>query len=360
MADPVPTPTPEPAPARPQPAPPQVVVNVGGFRFQRAVCWLGWLGFSVCLMVVIGQSLALQDYFDTSEGLEEKFFSGEKYASDKVAILNVSGTIMDGSGFVKQQIDRIRDDEKVKAIVVRIVSPGGTITGSDYIYHHLKKLREERKIPLVVSMGSIAASGGYYVAMAVGDQEKSLYAEPTTTTGSIGVIIPHYDITALLTRFDIKDDSLASHPNKQMLSMTRSLTDEQRKILQTYLGEAFTRFKGIVQSGRPLFRQDPQRLDQLATGEIFTADQAKKHGLIDEIGFIEDAVDRAIELAKLDKKKVRVVELKRPMQLLELPFVSEARGGRLDMAALLELNTPQAYYLATTLPVLLSHRRPEL
>jgi protease IV len=95
--------------------------------------------------------------------------------------------------------------------------------------------------------------------MAVGDQEQSIYAEPTTTTGSIGVIIPHYDLTGLLERFDVEDTSLASHPNKQMLSMTRSMTDEQRKIVEAYLDAAFVRFKERIKLGRPVFRKDPER-----------------------------------------------------------------------------------------------------
>ena len=104
-----------------------------------------------------------------------------------MAIITVSGVIVDGDGYVKKQIERVRQDEDVKAIVLRVNTPGGTVTGSDYILHHLNRLRAERKLPLVVSMGSVAASGGYYVSMAVGDQPQSIYAEPTTTTGSIGV-----------------------------------------------------------------------------------------------------------------------------------------------------------------------------
>ena len=162
------------------------------------------------------------------------------------------GVIMDGDGFVKQQIDRVRQDDMCKAVVVRVDSPGGTVTGSDYIYHHLKRLREERQIPLVVSMGSVAASGGYYVSMAVGDQERSIFAEPTTTTGSIGVIMPHYDISGLLKQFQIEDDSIASHPRKQLLSMTRPMSDEDREIIQDYIDDSFSRFKEIVKSGRPV------------------------------------------------------------------------------------------------------------
>jgi protease-4 len=342
------------------PWPPQIVVQCGSGRLQRLFCWAGWCAFAVSLLVLLSWSFALQQYFDTTEGIQERHHSGEKGATNKVAIISVSGTIMDGSGFVKNQIDQVREDKNVKAVVVRVVSPGGTITGSDYILHHLNKLREEKQIPLVVSMGSIAASGGYYVSMAVGDQPRSIYAEPTTTTGSIGVLIPHYDLTGLLERFDVQDNSLATHPHKQMLSMTRPMTEEQREILEAYLDTAFVRFKDKIKQGRPVFRADPEALDQLATGEVFTAEQAKQHGLIDEIGFEEDAIERAMEMAGLEQSKTRVVKYERPPSLLDLSFWAEAKQARhpLDLASWFDLHAPQAYYLFTTLPPLVTHTRP--
>lgn len=331
-----------------------IIVQVGGRRLSRTLCWIGWAGFAVCGLFIFVQAQSLQEYFDTTGGVQEKFHSGDEYSQDKVAIISVKGAILEGSGYVRKQIDRVRDDDKVKAVVVRVESPGGTVYGSDYIYHHLKKLREEREIPLIVSMGSVAASGGYYVSMAVGDQEKSIYAEPMTTTGSIGVIIPHYDLSGLLARFDIKEDSLVSHPRKQLLSMTRPIPDDHRELLQAHLDEAFGRFKDVIKEGRPAFRMDGDALDQLATGEIFTALQAQKHGLVDEIGFIEDAIDRAISAANLDKEKTRVVEFERSGTLLEIPFLLEADPRGIDLATWLDLNAPRAYYLATTLPPLLS------
>jgi protease-4 len=275
---------------------------------------------------------------------------------------------MEGDGYVKQQIDRVRDDPHVRAIVLRVDSPGGTVTGSDYIYHHLVKLREQRKIPLVVSMGSMAASGGYYVAMAVGDQEKSIYAEPTTTTGSIGVIVPHYDFSGLMDRYDVKNDSVTSHSRKQMLSMTRSMSEEDRRIIQAYVDESFNRFKQIVKQGRPTFRiqgdenglVDATTGRDLATGEIFTASSAQQYGLVDEIGFVEDAVDRAIELAGLDKERVRVVRYRRPPSLLGLSGLARNPDPGLTLNTLFELSAPRAYFLATNMPPLVRSRRHTL
>ena len=173
-------------------------------------------------------------------------------------------------------------------------------------------------------------------------------------------MIPHYDLSGLLARFDIKDDTLVSDSRKGMLSMTRAMSDDHRQVLQTHLDELFGRFKDIIKEGRPAFRMHPDALDQLATGEIFTAQQAKEHGLVDEIGFIEAAIDRAIELAKLEKEKTRVVELKRsPLSLYDIPGLIETNGQGFDRSTWLDLSAPRAYYLAATLPTLVTNRHKE-
>lgn len=343
----------------PGPYPPIIINQRSGWS--RFVSWLGWTGFLLCAMALIGLQARFADYFDTTGGISERFHSGKELATDKIAIISVTGAIMEGDGFVKRQIDRVRDDKNVKGVIVRVDSPGGTVTGSDFIYHHLKKLREEKlkensSFPMVVSMGSIAASGGYYVAMAVGDQEKSIYAEPTTTTGSIGVIIPHYDVTGLMKEYGVVDDSIATHPRKQMLSMTKPLSPEDREILQAYIGDSFARFKEIVKDGRPQFKKDEAALNELATGEIFTASQAKKSGLVDEIGFIEEAIARVNELAGLDKDSVRVVRFEQPMSLFSIGM-ARARGTQLNLETLLEMSAPKAYYLSTSLPPLATSRQ---
>lgn len=320
----------------------------------RIFGWLGWAAAMLCFVWMIGAYAAYSDYLDEDKGITEKFVSGSTSADAKIAIITIEGVIMDGDGFVKKQIDRIREDKDVKAVVVRVDSPGGTVSGSDYILHHLNKLREEKNLPVVVSMGSMAASGGYYVSMAVGDEPNTIFAEPTTTTGSIGVIIPHYDISGLLARFDVKDDSIATHDRKQMLSMTRPITPEHRELIQSYVNESFARFKSIIKQGRPAFEKDPEALDKLATGEIFSAHQALEHGLVDKIGFQEEAIDRAIELAKLDKKKVKVIKFDPPVDLLGGLGLASSRGaalrGPFDGQSLIDLSTPRAYYLVTMLP----------
>jgi protease IV len=330
--------------------------------WSRFWSWLGWVGFIICGLIVLGLLVALADHFDTTGGVEEKYVSGEKMADDKIAIITVSGVIMEGEGFVKHQIDKVRQDKKVKAIVLRVDSPGGTVSGSDYIFHHLKQLRDDKAIPLVVSMGGIAASGGYYVSMAVGDKPDTIFAEPTCTTGSIGVMIPHYDVSGLMKEYGVKDDSLATHPRKLMLSMTREMTDEERELAQSHINDMFDRFKAVVKEGRPYFKDNPADLDKVATGEIFTSEKALAHKLIDKIDFQEAAIDRALELASLSKEKTKIVKFKRPVSLSDSLLSTRAPRGAtpgFDLATLLDLSAPRAWYLASSLPAIVTSRRAD-
>ena len=291
----------------------------------------------------------------SDDGIHEQYHSLARQGAQKVAIITLEGTILHGDGFVKKQIDQIRKDDAVKAIVLRVNSPGGTVTASDYLYHHLKKLVEERELPLVVSMGGIAASGGYYVSMAVGDRPETIFAEPTTWTGSIGVVIPHYNVAGLMDKWQIEDDSIKSHRLKQMGTPTRVMTEEEREIFQGLVDDSFGRFKEIVKAGRPALRENEEALNKVATGQVFTTRQALANGLVDKEGFIEDAIDQAIALAKLDKKDVKAVKYKRSAGLVDLLLSSAQsqtapQGATAELAALLELASPKAYYLCTWLP----------
>jgi protease-4 len=323
----------------------------GGLRALLILLLVLGLGGSVLLNVGL---LLGGGGFDSGRKVREKYFSHKRYARDKIAIISVDGLILEeDEGFVKRQIEQASEDDDVKAVVLRVDSPGGTVTGSDFLYHHLRKLREERQIPFVVSMGSVAASGGYYVAMAASDTPGSIFAEPTTWTGSIGVIIPHYDLSTLLNKWGVEDDSIASHPLKNMGSFAKPMTEEERQIFQSLVDESFKRFKDIVKAGRPKFSKDPDALDKLATGQVYTAYQALEHGLIDKIGFLEAAVDRAIELSGLDSDRVRVVKYRREPTLADVLMGARARHRSLEVADILEMSVPRAYYLCTRMPPLI-------
>jgi protease-4 len=320
-----------------------------------------WLFSALILLVLV--SWYAGSYYETDGDVQERWHSLSKFSLEKIAIISVEGTILGEEGFAKKQIDHVMNDDHVKAVVVRIDSPGGTVTGSDYLYHHLQKMAAERKIPLVVSMGAIAASGGYYIAMATGEKENTVFAEPTTWTGSIGVIIPHYDLTGLLDKIEVKDDSIASNPLKMMGSPTRKFPEairaEEQQILKGLVDSSFESFKEIVLASRPALRNEQALQDVVFTGRIFTAKQAVEHRLVDRLGFVEDAIDRAIELAGLDKENVRVVKYHRTQGLFEqLMYGPQSRRQQLDLAALLELSAPKAYYLCTWLPVVSLAPRP--
>lgn len=319
----------------------------------------GWIGsifrWGLTILLVLLVIGAMQGGYNSETKLHEQWHSLSKTASNKIAIIAIEGTIMGQEGFAKKQIDQVREDDDVRAIIVRVDSPGGTVTGSDYLYHHLKKLAADKRIPLVVSMGGIAASGGYYVAMATGDTPDTVFAEPTTWTGSIGVIIPHYDVSELLEKWNVKDDSIASNPLKMMGSPTRKFPEpiraEEQQILQGLVDSSFEGFKQIVLSGRPALRDKPEVQNVVFTGRIFTAKQAKENLLVDRLGFVEDAIDRAIELAKLKKDNVRVVKYKRQSGVFEaLLFGQQDARPQLDLAALADLSVPRAYFLCTWLP----------
>jgi protease-4 len=338
------------------PPPQQIIIQQPGRRFG----FLKWLLGAVAIvgaLVLLSAYNEYQSYYTPKNKPKEKYHSLDKFAAKKLAIIDISGPIMESEdGFTKRQIDLVRADQDVVAVVARIDSPGGTVTGSDYIYHHLRELVEERKLPLVVSMGGVCASGGYYVAMAVGDQPNAIFAEPTTWTGSIGVIIPHYDFSGTLGVLQIEDDSIASGPLKQMGSPTRPMKPEERQLLQELVDESFAGFKQVVQNGRPKFKDDPAALDAVATGQIFTANQALEHGLVDKIGFVEEAVARALELAKLDAKQVRCVHYEESPTLFGEFMGADAPvpgRGAVDTSAIVDLLTPRAYYLWTWLPAVM-------
>lgn len=314
-----------------------------------------FLGGSLFLNLVLLAILGISGGGGESR-VQENHYSHQPQAQAEVAIIDVSGVIIDAEPTFKRLIDHARrkaGDGRLKAVVLRVNSPGGSVSGSDYIFHQLKKFREETGVPLVVSMGAVAASGGYYAAMAVGDASETIYAEPSTFTGSIGVVIPHYNVAGLLDKLGIEADSIASHPLKTMGSMSRPMTEEERTIFKSLIDEGLAQFKEVIHYGRPRFRADPTALDRLATGQVFSAKQALSAGLIDRIGFLDDAVVRAIELARLDPDEVTVVRYSPEIGLWDLLLSAQSRQAKAaDPRAWLDAFTPQPYYLWTAMPLL--------
>lgn len=187
---------------------------------------------------------------------------------------------------VRFQLDRLnRDGVRPAGVIVRINSPGGTVTASDIIYYELARYKRRHGIPVVVLMMDVATSGGYYVAMAA----DAIVAHPTTTTGSLGVIMPAYNVSRLMAEHGVEDRSIASGPLKDLLSPTRPVRPEHERVVQGVVDDLYARFMDVVRQGRGDRLKRP--LEQLADGRIFTARQALDAGLVDRVGYIQDAME---------------------------------------------------------------------
>lgn len=224
----------------------------------------------------------------------------------KVLLLDLSGVIssQDKDGLIpqpnmlaslKEDLTKASKDEKIKAVVLRINSPGGTVNASDILYHEIKAFKASRKIPVVASMMDVAASGGYYLAMAT----DAILVHPSTVTGSIGVIMLTVNAKGLLEKVGVEANAITSGPRKDMGSPFRTMTAEERAIFQSVIDSFYHRFLAVVQEGRPQLSADQIR--KLADGRIYSGEQAKAAGLVDDIGYL----DEAIELAK---KKAGIAE----------------------------------------------------
>ena len=225
---------------------------------------------------------------------------------DKVAVIDVTGTISRTETII-DQIHQYRDDQGVKAIVLRINSPGGSVAPVQEIHSELKKLEK----PIVASMSSTAASGGYYIA-AIADE---ILANPGTLTGSIGVIMQFTKLKGLYEKIGLEQQVVKSGKFKDTGSPLRDLTDEERALLQATLDDVHNQFIDAVFEGRQehLTRED---VVALADGRIFSGQQALKHKLVDQLGNLADAIDRAGELGGISGKP-KVVRTKRKPSMLE-------------------------------------------
>ncbi|HEX9746446.1 MAG TPA: signal peptide peptidase SppA [bacterium] len=235
--------------------------------------------------------------------------SGTNLFSDRVGLLYVEGIIASGSSAdnpfistgvtsdgIVELIEQAIDDNHVKAIVVRVNSPGGSAAASDEIYHALKKFSDTGR-PVVVSMADVAASGGYYISAAA----DKIYANPSTLTGSIGVIMQFMNYEGLFDMIGLSDNTLTAGEFKDIGSPTRPMTDDERGLLEDMLREVHGQFKQAVMDGRGIPEDE---IDDIANGMIYTGTQAKDNGLVDEIGGLQDAIADAANMANLGDNPV--------------------------------------------------------
>lgn len=241
-------------------------------------------------------------------------------SDDKVAVIEIRGVISGESAGggrsslvdeVRDQLQRVEDDDAVKAVVLRVDSPGGEVLASDEIYMALRNFQIDTEIPVVASMGSLAASGGYYVSTPC----RWIVAHPLSLTGSIGVIFHGYNYRGLMDKVGVRPDVVKSGKLKDMFSGELRAEDElpeEKIILKDLVAESFTRFKQVIREGREWAANANQtnqvtggrslapNWEEFADGRILSGKQALDLGLVDELGSMDTAVTRAMALADID------------------------------------------------------------
>jgi len=236
---------------------------------------------------------------------EEKAFA----LGDKIAVVNIRGMITSSRDIV-EQIDTFKEDDDVKAIILRINSPGGGVGPSQEIYREILRAKEKKKI--IASIESVGASGGYYVACA----SDVIVANPGTITGSIGVVMEFSNIEELLKKIGFRSYVIKSGKHKDIGSPLREMTPQEREILQGVIDNVHTQFVRVVAEGR---KMEEGKVRRIADGRIFSGEQAKELGLVDRLGSLQDAIEIAAEMAGI-KGKPTVIYPKRKVSLYELLF----------------------------------------
>jgi protease IV len=239
-------------------------------------------------LIGLATALGLAVLFIVSMVIGALLFGGGRQLAlgDGVGMVELKGVIIDSQEIVRQ-LNYLRKNDKVKAVVLRIDSPGGVVGPSQEIYAEVKKLAAQKKV--VVSMGSIAASGGYYVASA----GSTIFANPGTITGSIGVLMKFANLEGLMGKIGMKSFTIKSGKFKDVGSPARTMTDQEKAMLQAVIDDTYAQFVRAVAEGRNLPENEVRKI---ADGRIFTGEQAKALKLVDRIGTLQDAVQEAGKL----------------------------------------------------------------
>jgi protease-4 len=255
-------------------------------------------------ILVMGVAFAGSGASSDNGLVERTLIDGQR--ANKIAVINIAGVI-DGemSHWVQKQIEAAENDKHVKAMIVRIDSPGGGVAASDQIHHYISRFKQHTNKPVLGFMQSIAASGGYYSAVAC----DHIMAEHTVITGSIGVIMNHLVLKGLLEeKLGINPVTIKSGERKDWPSMFNETTEEEKQyLMERVITPAYDRFVDLVAEGRKDVLSEEQ-IRELADGSIYTATQAVENKLIDEIGYFDDAVYKAEQMAQISDAKVVTYE----------------------------------------------------
>ncbi|MDD5729260.1 MAG: signal peptide peptidase SppA [Victivallales bacterium] len=320
------------------PPPEQAAPAAGGqgARKKSRGCFWIFLGFAAFCLVIFGASALLgiiissgfselkdQDD-DEFESYDRKFISGDKASVNTILSIPVTGVIISDSddspftssamasaGKICNYLQMAENDPAVKAVIININSPGGEVVASDRIHHAITELRQSGK-PVVAVIGSMGTSGGYYIACAC----DKILAHRLAITGSIGVIIQNYKYYELLKKIGLQSDTYTSCKYKDLLAGDRPEKPGERAIIQKHIDKVYQAFIKIVADGRPDLSVKQLQKSIITDGRIFLGTEALKLKMVDELGFFEDGVKIAAQLAEL--KDYRVVAYKKKFSLAAL------------------------------------------
>lgn len=289
--------------------------------------------------------------------IETEISRDSLFALDKIALIDVTGTIQNGSSFqlfgqgenpvsvLLEQLDKARSDPMVKAVILRINSPGGTVVASELMHDEITHFKESGK-PVVAVMMDVAASGGYYIACACDE----IVAQPSTITGSIGVIMLMFDVSGTMTMIGVKSDAITSGLHKDSGSPFRPMRPEERQLFEEVVKDMYGRFVKVVDAGRPGL--DEAKVRSLADGRIYTAGQAVELGLIDRIASLRETIEATKK--RVGARSVRLVAYQRasdyrPNYYANAPTTPTGSFNLLnvEMGSALTPPTPQFLYLWT-------------
>ncbi len=324
---------PSPNPSRGPMAPPPVPRPTRRSSATLLVVTFGALALFVLLIVSSFVGSLGQMVRGSSAAFEEALVDGNPRGKKKLLMIPVSGVILDGEAGplggsvvtspwrIRRVLELARKDDDIRGVLLLVNSPGGGVTASDTILQELRTFKEESGLPIVAFFKDVAASGGYYVAMAA----DRIVSHPTGITGSIGVIMRMLNYRDLYAKLGLSEETIVSDdtPYKDMGSPTRKMRPDERAKFEAILQEMYERFVTIVDQGRPSL--DTATVRALANGSIYSAGEAKELGLVDTIGYREEALSTLRELAEVDED-APVVTYQQVPGLLESLLMKSGAG----------------------------------
>jgi protease-4 len=279
----------------------------------KANAWL-YIGLLISLITLggCGPAAFQIEVVPTHQQLKETRIQrdGGLFVFDKIAIIDVDGLLANKRkhGWMRtgdnpvslfvEKLDKAAADPDVKAVVLRLNSPGGTVSASDIMYHSLREFKRETSKPVVACVLGLGCSGAYYLACGC----DGIMAQPSSVTGNIGTVFQTFSVAGTMEKIGIKAVTIKSGKLKDIASPLHDLSAEEREVLERIIGELFQQFLTVVRQGRKTIEQ--QKLRELADGRVFTANEALQEGLIDKIGYLSDGIKWAKEMAGVEKTQV--------------------------------------------------------